>query len=76
MKIQIADSVSEAAVARVQTLLDDVSHRNVNFNGVTFTIERADYTCIPGANSYDKSALFAQIQAAIDDNTLDTLTRR
>ncbi|MPQ71481.1 hypothetical protein [Pseudomonas sp. MWU12-2323] len=68
-KIQIAYDVSEAAVARVRALLEDVALRDSVWNGADFHIERADFTCMPDNDGDDADALFRKIQSAINDET-------
>ncbi|MFC0708813.1 hypothetical protein ACFSVK_19480 [Azorhizophilus paspali] len=65
--ISIAYEESEAAVARVEALLDEVVMRNPNWNGAVFQIVRDDFTCIVDNESYDAVALLRQINDALCD---------
>lgn len=44
--VTIAYEVSDAAVEKIQALLDNETTYNVNFAGEIFSIERGDFTCI------------------------------
>jgi len=65
--IQIAYEVSDAAVARVEAVLDDVAKFDSFWSGADFRIERADFTCIPDHDGDDAGRLFNKIQAAISN---------
>lgn len=63
--IHIAYEVSDAAMGRVEALLNEVAERDINWNGADFQIVRDDFTCIPGDESADAVNLLYQIEAAI-----------
>ena len=63
--IQIAYTESKEAVARVESLLEQIAMRDPNWNGAEFEIERADYTCIPNDDSHDAVRLLNKIQSAL-----------
>ena len=64
--VQISRDVSNAALLRVQSVLDSQSLNNPNWNGAEFKIERDDYTCIPDDDSADACSLLILINRAID----------
>lgn len=63
--IHIAHEVPADAVRRVETMLSDVAMRDPNWNGAEFVIQRREFTCIPGDESYEAASLFSRIQAVI-----------
>ncbi|MFA9439422.1 hypothetical protein ACDA63_07275 [Uliginosibacterium sp. sgz301328] len=63
--IQIAYEVPEATVAKIQTHLDEVALRDINWNGAEFNIEREDFTCIPDDDSANAVRLLGEIQNII-----------
>lgn len=67
--VQIAHEVDDAAVERVRALLDDAALRDPNWNGATFRVERADFTCIPSDESCDAVVLLNRIRRAISGET-------
>ena len=62
--IRIAYEADQAAVQRVQSLLDEVTLSDPNWNGAHFEIERDDFTSMDD-QSYNAAALFARIQSAL-----------
>lgn len=63
--ISIAYEEPQAAITRVQSLLDEVALRDPNWNGADFQIVRDDFTCIVDDDSYDAAALLTQIHDAL-----------
>jgi len=63
-RISIAHEESDAAVARVETELEQARLRDPNWNGAKFVIERGAYTCVRGAgadDAYNSSALLHEV---------------
>lgn len=66
--IKLAYEVTNEAAARVAAMLDDVAMTDPSWNGADFLIERDDFTCIAGEESYDAAALLSRVHAAISDD--------
>ena len=62
--IRIAYEEDQAAVQRVQVLLDGVALTDPNWNGAEFEIVRDDFTCMDDER-YDAAALLARVQGAL-----------
>ena len=63
--ITIADYVPDDTVEEIKALLDDVSQRDVSWNGAIFEIERGDFTCIEGDESAEAVKLLQKIDYII-----------
>ena len=64
--IKIAYDVSDDAVARVESALNDVLLHDANWSGAEFKIERDEYTWIEGDESHNAASLLhSVIQPAI-----------
>lgn len=63
--ITIAHHVSNEAVEEIKSMLNDVAQRDANWNGVSFDIERGDFTCIEGDESADAVKLLKKIDRII-----------
>jgi hypothetical protein len=63
-RICISRDESEAAVARVQAVLDEVALRDPSWNGANFEIARDDRTYVD-AEGYAAAALFIRVCDAL-----------
>ncbi|XYQ55705.1 hypothetical protein ACS91J_04575 [Pectobacterium carotovorum] len=64
--VTIAYEVSDAAVEKIEALLDNETTFNPNFAGEVFSIERGDFTCID-ADDYEYVGLLNAIFDIIDN---------
>ncbi|WP_041689325.1 hypothetical protein [Enterobacter sp. 638] len=64
--ISIAHDVTDETIAEIQSLLDEVSVRDIAWNGVEFEIERGDFTCIESDESAEAVILLRKINKIID----------
>lgn len=63
--ITIADGVSASKIEEIEALLNDVSSHDPNWNGVEFSIERGDFTCIERDDSAEAVILLDKINSII-----------
>jgi hypothetical protein len=65
--IVIEYGVSTETLNRIQSHLDDVAMRDINWNGAGFVIERGDFTAIMDNESPEAIRLLNEIQEIIAD---------
>lgn len=63
--IYVADTVSAAAFARVESLAAATADRDINWNGETIKVERGDFTCVEGSDELRDTILLNAVDRAI-----------
>ena len=63
--VQIAHEVSATTISKIEAMLAETAKTDPNWNGAEFSIERADFTSIPGCESADAVSLLQSINRTI-----------
>lgn len=64
--IKVAHNVSDAALARIESVVENTLNYDCNWNGANIEIERDDFTCVECTDAVAGAQLLSQVNRAID----------
>lgn len=64
--VRVSHNVSDAALARIEAVIEKTLNYDPNWNGASITIERDEFTCVECSDDLAGAQLLAKINRAID----------